>query len=484
MPSPADASTLAPAFARLAAVLGPGRITLDPQDRAPYARDRTEISGGLPDAVARPRSVEEVQAIVRWAAAEQVPLIPVVANTNLGGLALATRGGLVLDLRGLDRVVEVSPGDQYAVIEPGVTWEKLRHFLDTNHPELRFGYALSPPDSSVLANCLLDGLSNLSLRHGAMGDWVNGLEIVRADGTLLHTGSRAFGPSWCSSAPLPDLSGLFINFQGSTGIVTKAAVQLWPQRRLRRRRFYLSRELAPATRLFQALAREDLCDDLGALSWPLGKMLFGQERPTFHDPAEPSFFIYLDVASNFERDLAARLACIEEVVERTWPGRRGVDGPIEIADLVRIEPRFSRFADFPTRLDFLLDAPGGGLTWVGTYGPTSRWEEGLGIGVAIMERRGFPPSVVARPMRAGHFCVLRFVSLFDQRKPEEEAAVRALNEELVDAMMPLGFLPYKTPGWVLARHRERLDPGFARLVREVRGVLDPQGMFNPGRWAV
>jgi len=57
-----------------------------------------------------------------------------------------------------------------------------------------------------------------------------------------------------------------------------------------------------------------------------------------------------------------------------------------VRDLVRIEPAFSQFAEFPTRLDFLLDHSGGGLTWLGTYGPSSRWKDGVGVGMDILRK--------------------------------------------------------------------------------------------------
>src|SRR5206468_10829845 len=91
--------------------------------------------------------------------------------------------------------------------------------------------------TSVVANALLDGLNNLSMRHGAMGQWINGVEAALHDGTLVRTGSGAVVGSWFARAPLPDLTGLFVPTQGTTGADTFAALQLQPKPALRRRWF-------------------------------------------------------------------------------------------------------------------------------------------------------------------------------------------------------------------------------------------------------
>jgi FAD/FMN-containing dehydrogenase len=140
---------------------------------------------------------------------------------------------------------------------------------------------------------------------------------------------------------------------------------------------------------------------------------------------------------------------------------------------------FNKFADFPTRLDFLLDYPGGGLTWIGTYGPMSRFEKFADDAMAIMERFGMPPLVVSRPMLGGHFGVLRFVSLFDKGEPDEVQQTRELQAEVAESAIQNGFIIYKTPAWVVERVRERLDVGFLSLFRRIREALDPKGVFNP-----
>ena len=455
-------------------IVGTERVRVDAAVLAEYGGDQTEIPDRIPDAVVTVQNVEQLCAVVELAAAHQIPLTPRVAGTNLGGLTIPQSGGWVVDLAPMNRIVELNVDDMFAVIEPGVTFGQLKAALDARAPQLTIGYPLSPPETSVAANCLLDGLGNLSLLHGAMGEWISGLEVVRADGSMLRTGSWAVGvPEPFGRAPLPDLTGL-----------SKLVVQLWPRPAFRERLFVLTYDRGATLRALRELPSLEILHDLGGLSWPTGKMLFGVQHPKERDPGEPEFFLYLDLGAPTKELLAAKRKVLRDYLTKLRSSGLRLDDPIDVATLVRLEPKLGKLAEFPTRLDFLLDHPDGGLTWVGTYGPMSRFEAGFERGIEIVERHGFPPMIVARPMKGGHFGVLRFIEVFERDSPDDRARVAACNLELCDALIELGFVMYKTPGWAVHRYADRLDPGFVRLLGEVKAMLDPTGIMNPGRWSV
>jgi FAD/FMN-containing dehydrogenase len=140
-----------------------------------------------------------------------------------------------------------------------------------------------------------------------------------------------------------------------------------------------------------------------------------------------------------------------------------------------------KFAEFPTELDFLTDHGGGGLTWIGTYGPISRFEDGAEAGTAIMVRHGVPPMIVSRPMRGGHFGVLRFITVFDKADAAQVARVKAVNRELLAMCVEKGFVMYKTPRWAWQELAPRLDPAMLAMMQKVKDLLDPRGIMNPGR---
>jgi FAD/FMN-containing dehydrogenase len=467
---------------RFVQALGAEAVITTAQELTAYASDYTEEPARTPCLAVAPTSVEQVQAVVQIARELSTTLTVRVTGSNVGGLAVPPEGGVVVDLSRMNKILAVEQGEMYALIEPGVTWEQLKAHLAEREIPLRMGFPLSPPDTSIMANCLLDGLGNLSMRYGAMADWIGGLEAVLPDGQLIRTGAGALSDLWFGRGPLPDLTGLFVNWQGSTGIVTKMAFQLYPMPPHRQRMFILMYDRNGAFAAMRELARREICDDVGGLSWTTGKMLFDVQRPAERDPGEPEFFLYLDLSGQTEAELELRMQILDSFLAGLVADGVKLEKPLRMETLLKLNPKFSKFAEFPTRLEFLVDHPGGGLSWVGTYGPLSRFEAFGDAGFEAMARYGFPPTVVSRPMKGGHFGVMRFITTFDKKDAEECRRVREVNTEIVEAGLKLGFVPYKTPPWVVERIRSRLDPGFVETMRRVRGVLDPDRIMSPRCW--
>ena len=199
---------------------------------------------------------------------------------------------------------------------------------------------------------------------------------------------------------------------------------------------------------------------------------------------EPEFFLYVDLTANDAEELKVKRRLLDETLSELEAQGARYEPALTVAALVRLNPSFQKFAEFPTRLEFLVDHPGGGLTWVGTYGPMSRFEALADRAIEAMEQVGVPPTVVSRPMKGGHFGVLRFISLFDRRDAEERRRIRALNERIALAALDLGFGIYKAPPWLAPVILERLDPGNRELVVRLRRLLDPKGIMAPRSWSV
>jgi FAD/FMN-containing dehydrogenase len=442
-----------------------------------YLTDLTENPPGKADLIVRPGTADEVAAVLALASSEGVAVTPIVAGYNVAGIAIPRDGGIVLELKRLDRIVEVDHDAMYVVVEPGVTFGQLKEHLDAEAPELVYTYPFAPPFTSVMANALLDGLNNLSMRHGAMGQWINGVEAVLADGTIVRTGSGAVVDSWFSRAPVPDLTGLFVSTQGTTGVVTSIALQLQPKPVARERWFAFAFDLPSAYTAMRAMARTGSFDDVGLMTWPAAKMLFGATRDLVRDPDEPLAFLFVDITGASDAELAARTTLARQLLEAA-----GIESIFGVDDLVKVVPHYAKLAELPTTLDFLLDFPGGGLSWVGSYGPGQTWVDGASAGLALLEEAGFPPFLVARPMAGGHYFVLRFVACFDKGDEDEVRRVRDVMGRLADSVLDHGYVPYKPSADAAARIRSRAHPGFAALYDRVRDALDPEHRMNPGRW--
>ena len=460
--------------------LGRDKISEDEEDLQFYQEDYTEHEISKPDFIVKATTTEEIIDTIKICSRYTIPVIPAVQNTNVGALCIPESGGVILDLRNMNKIIKVDEENKYMIIEPGVSFGQIKEYLDKNHPNYRFAYPLSPPHTSALAGCILDGLGNLSLKHGAMSSWINGLEVVLGDATVVKTGSCALTEHWVSRAPLPDLTGIFVNSQGTTGVVTKMAVKIWDKMPLSSRFFVLSYDIDSTYKLIKEFVRLELCDDIGALSWTTGKMLFGIDSPIVRDENEPIFFIYLELSSPNERMHNLKIEMLSECVSQFPNGI--FDGPIKLEEIIGISSEFSKFAEFPTELDFLSKYKGGGLTWLGCYGPYSNLADGVKEGMALMEKCGFPPTVVSRPMHGGHFGILRFIIRFDKKDHKMIANIKDMYIDMLKLCIDKGYIPYKTPLWVKKSLKAQWDTRFLKLFEEIRKLVDPRQIMNSGKW--
>lgn len=470
-------------FADKLAQILPGKQWIQGESINPeYGEDTTEETPRMPSFVVWPLTTAEIAAITSAASETKMDLTVRVAGTNVGGLSIPPKNGVVLDLSRMNKILEIQETEMYALVEPGVTWQQLRDRLDEGNIPLRVGYPLSPPESSVMANCLLDGLGGMSLLHGSMADWIGGMEVVLPDGTIARIGAPALGDIWFGRSPLPGLADLFLNWQSMSGIVTKLAIQLWPKPPLSQRFFVLFYKRNGAFAAMRQLASMGIADDVGGLSWTTGKMLYGVEKPLSKGEDDPDFFLYLEITAHDPREITIKTELLAKILKSLEVQGFEYEEPFQVETLIQLNPDFRKLTDFPTRLDFLLDTPGGGLSWVGTYGPMSRFEAFADRALALMERYEIPPTVVSRPMKGGHFGVLRFISVFDKSSAQERTKIREMNTLIAKAAYELGFFVYKTPPWAVELAKPHLDPGYIKLFNKVRKVLDPQGIMAPHCW--
>ena len=463
-------------------LLGADAVLHRPDELAPYREDYTEIEPVDPGLVAFVTRTEEVQAIVKEAGATGTPLTARVAGTNVGGLTIPAPGGLVLDMSRMNQVLDLNVEDMVAVIEPGVTQRILKDHVRSRDLPLTFGFSLAPPDTSVFANSLLGGLTNRSLKYGDQAESISGLEVVLHDGSLVRTGGWALSDVPYGRVPFPDLGGLFVAWQGTTGIATKMAFQLWPLHPLNRRLFILSHSARGTYEAMLRLCKKEICDDIGGLSWPSAKMLMGVERPhPYPAEGEPHFFLYIDLTAELPEQMALKERILNGVLDEVRAEGERIEEPMLLDHLVELNPALSSFADFPTDLTFLTSHSGRGLTWIGTYGPVSRFAEAAEACSGVMASYGIPPTIVSRPMRGGHFGVLRFITIFDKSDPAEIELVRKANREILDVCTDHGLVMYKTPIWAWEHLKDRIDPGMRALMKRVKAMMDPRGIFNPGK---
>ncbi len=460
-------------------ITGEENVSANRADLYYYSQDMTQAAPNWPDLVVMPKSVEEVQSIIRLANKENISVTPYTTGGNIGGLTIPLKGGMVLDLRRMNRIIEVSEANMYAVVEPGVTFGIMKAHLDVHHPGLVYTYAYSPPSSSVMANALVQGLDTFSYRYGAASSWVSGLEVVMPTGELVKIGSCAASKTWQAIAPFPELDGLFLGWQGATGVITKMAVSLWPKPKFCSVLNIALRDMDCAYDLLQAISRTRIPDDItgGSNTWQKLERLAAEHLKTSiypalkNNPGEPEFLLNVTFSGNTEKELNVKTEILEELAGEVVKGDR----------LMGIQKFPGHKAPLPMQMLGVLSS-GGGLTWVGTYGPMSSWLETLKKGCEIQDKYGITRSSYTRIMNEGHFAALRWLLPFDKNDPEMVKRITELSLEQLEMVISMGYIPYKTPFWAIRKLEERVSPEWLKLHRNIKATLDPNNIMNPGRW--
>ncbi len=208
--------------------LGEDRVASDEHSVAAIARNVSGLTRRIP-AIIRPRSVDDVVAVVRIARQHRAPIHPISRGRNWGmGSKLPPRDDTaVLDLSGLNRIREIHAAGRYAVVEPGVTQGQLYEHLRAERLPLRFNVTGSSADTSLIGNALDRGVGYFESRASCL----SGLEVVLGTGEVLHTGFGHFDGARTTHLYQPgvgpSLDALFT--QGNFGIVTAAGVELLPR---------------------------------------------------------------------------------------------------------------------------------------------------------------------------------------------------------------------------------------------------------------
>ena len=197
------------------------RLSVSKSDLDLHGRSETHFTQANPDAVAYPKTTQEVSEIVKICAQEHCPVVGFGVGTSLEGQALAPLGGVCVDFREMRAIRGLRQEDMDATVEPGLTREEL-------NDELRATGLFFPVDPG--ANATLGGMAatrasgTTAVRYGTMRDNVTGLEVVLADGRIIQTGSRAR-----KSASGYDLTSLMIGSEGTLGLITALDVKLQGQ---------------------------------------------------------------------------------------------------------------------------------------------------------------------------------------------------------------------------------------------------------------
>jgi glycolate oxidase len=203
-------------------IAGENYVLYDSETLDKYAHDETENLYYLPDVVIKPRTAEEISAILKICNARKIPVTPRGAGTGLSGGALPHLGGVVLAMERFNSILDIDERNLQVTTEPGVITEVLQSTV-------REKGLFYPPDPASRGSCFIGG--NISensggpkaVKYGVVKDYVLNLEVVLPTGEIIWTGANVL-----KNSTGYNLTQLVVGSEGTLGIVTKIVLRLIP----------------------------------------------------------------------------------------------------------------------------------------------------------------------------------------------------------------------------------------------------------------
>ena len=428
--------------------------------RAEHGRDESWHPPELPDAVAMVESTAEVVDVVRLCAEHELPVIPFGTGTSLEGQLLACRGGLSLDVSRMNRVLELNAEDLDVRVQPGVTREALNTWLRDSG----LFFPVDPGADASLGGMVATRASGTNaVRYGTMRENVLGLEVVLADGRVVHTGGRAR-----KSAAGYDLTRLFVGSEGTLGVITEINLRLFGRPEATSAAVVSFPDVASAVNVVietiqsgVPVARIELLDDLQMQAVNRYSELDYVEAPTLFLEFHGS------TAGVDEQVREVEALCRDH-------GGGAFQWAVEQAERSRL---------WQARHDAYYAAlalrPGCKGWTTDVCVPISRLAECIAD-----TRRDLDASPLLAPM-VGHVGDGNFHTLLlvDPDVPEELDEARRLNDRMVERALALGGtctgehgIGLGKLGYLREEHGEGVE-----VMRAIKQALDPRGLMNPGK---
>lgn len=446
--------------AELVAALPEGVVVTEPAQMDKYRQDWSkDPSAGTPVAVVRAEDATQVQAAVRWAARHRVPVVPRGAGSGLSGGSSAVDGGIVVSLERM-RAIEIDPDCQVAVVEPGAFNAEVKAAA----AEDGLWY---PPDPSSYEICSIGGnvATNAGglccVKYGVTTDYVLGLDVVLADGTLISLGGKR----------IKDVAGLsllklFVGSEGTLGIVTRAILRLVPAP-------------LPASTLVAVFPTVDAA---------------AQAVVTVRRSFRPSMMELMDAATiNAVEDFSPmgldRSAGALLVVQSDAPGesRTGeiavVRAACEAAGATEVfvtdDPDEGELFVEARRRAFPAIEATGALFLEDVGAPVPLLPDLIAAVAAVAEKHDVRIPVVAHAGDGNTHPII----VYDAADPDSQARARAAFADVMSAAIALG-------GTITGEHGvgrtkrdalpDQLGPDVMALSHRIKSALDPDGILNPG----
>jgi glycolate oxidase len=448
----------------LTAIVGQGSVLSSKEDLLAYSYDGTTLWAHLPDCVVLPQNVEQISKILSFASANLIAVTPRGGGTNVSGGSIPVKGGIVLCTTRMNRILKIDKENLVAEVEAGVVLQDLNQALAKDQ-------LFYPPDPQSSAGCTLGGTiaenagGPYGAKYGVTKHYLLGLKVVLASGETANLGGRTI-----KNRMGYELSTLFAGSEGTLGIIAEITLKLIPAPKSQRTVLAIFAKLETAGQAVSNIVAAGLVPAKVEImdNWFL-RRIEGQSHLGLPVEADAMLLIQSDgdpraVENEVEQIIRAcqrtgareaRSAVDEAEAFRMWQARRGCYGavtgssPTVLTEDVtvprdKIAPLIRRCQEISRKYEVVIPITG---------------HAGDG---------NIHPAFLTDANDKQHF----------------SRTMQAI-DEMINAALELGGVISGEHGIGLEKQQyfsRFADPVALKIMKGIKGVLDPQNILNPGKY--
>ncbi len=493
---------------RIQEVIGKEYATADPEILSAYSRDFTITPQRRPNIVVLPGSTVEVQAVVRIAQACRMPVYVLTSGFNHAGSFIARRGGIMVDLKRMNRILNIDEESMTATFEPyvpvAVLYEECNKRFAVGDIMLRPANPITYGSACMMSNVLSGGVPFMALTSGSHAEHVVSMTFVTPQGDILVTGPPALpgvGPVPVQG-PGPDLGGMFLGAEGNFGICTEMTIRLFTERPWPHEKIFLihhrdekEERLDDVADLFYAICRDNYAQSLYKGSNRHSAQIAAASGDDVEALIEslPATIIYCVLTGLDAEELEIKKRHLDEQLEASGKF-------VEMPEIAK-ELFFETLGKTEEEVNRLLlkrcyTGPGrvgrwrGSFQWMAYVVKLEKLAELDARYKAIVNRYWVSPDYYGSPVATttdtalqgpyqyGRTVMLEYDFYYDQGNPEEVKRAGMVYEKLHRMMLDSGAINCKVVSRSLELQMPRLGT-YYNLCKLLKKVMDPVGIMSP-----
>ncbi len=447
---------------KLRRIVGKENVLSTQEELLTYSYDATNLWRSLPDVVVLPSSAGEISAILKLANENGIPVTPRGGGTNVSGGSIPIKGGIVLCTTRMNRIIEINKSNLDAIVEPGVILQDLQEALAKEG-------LFFPPDPQSFAGCTIGGVvaensgGPSCLKYGVTKQYVLGLEVVLADGSIMKLGGLT-----PKNRTGYELAMLFTGSEGTLGIISKITLRLLPSPRASKTIVAVFSDVAIAGETVSEIIASSVLPSKVEFvdNWTFDKFR-GLLPDAILDKSQVILLIQVDgLPATVEaetqqvldicksRAAEVRVAGDQAEADRYWAARS------------------AHFSDISSRAHTIVNED--------ISVPRDKIADFIRLSQESARKYDVPISF------AGHVGDGNFhpVVLTDNRNEEHFNRSLKCVEEIIEIALSLGGVLSGEHGIGLEKQRflkKAMDPMAIDIMKKIKDVLDPNHILNPGK---